>query len=168
MPHVPADHHLAPHRHDNWITCATSRGFTLIELMVVVALIAIASGAIAITLGDASDRQLQQEAERLAFLVESARADARAEGESAMWVPKPPGQAGPDFRFLGTAWSEPMPEYWLNPDVRAEVRGAPAVALGPEPYIGAQRIVLSLGRHQRTIATDGLGPFALMPDETPP
>ena len=151
-----------------WPQRAASRGFTLIELMLVVALIAIASGAVALTLGDASDRQLQQEAERLAVLLESARADARAEGDSAIWVPKPQGQAGPDFRFLGTAWSEPLPERWLNPDVVAQVRGAPAVALGPEPYIGAQRIVLTLGRHQRTIATDGLGPFAVVSDEALP
>jgi len=39
---------------------------------------------------------------------------------------------------------------------------------GPEPVIGAQRIVLRLGDQQLQLATDGLGPFAVVDAEAPP
>ena len=41
--------------------------------------------------------------------------------------------------------------------------GARAVVLGPEPLIGAQRIVLRLDDQRLTLATDGLGPFVVEP-----
>jgi general secretion pathway protein H len=43
------------------------------------------------------------------------------------------------------------------------------VRLGPEPLIGAQRIVLHLGDQRLVLGTDGLGPFAVAtdPDEPP-
>jgi len=46
--------------------------------------------------------------------------------------------------------------------VSAEVIGARNVPLGPEPLIGAQRIVLSLHDRRITLATDGLGPFTVV------
>ena len=42
--------------------------------------------------------------------------------------------------------------------------GARAVVLGPEPLIGAQRIVLRLRDQRLTLATDGLGPFVVAPE----
>jgi general secretion pathway protein H len=36
------------------------------------------------------------------------------------------------------------------------------VLLGPEPLIGAQRIVLSLEDRRLTLETDGLGPFEVV------
>ena len=52
--------------------------------------------------------------------------------------------------------------------MRADIGGASAVLLGPEPVIGAQRIVLRLGDQQLQLATDGLGPFAVVDAEAPP
>ena len=40
--------------------------------------------------------------------------------------------------------------------------GARAVVLGPEPLIGAQRIVLSIEDHRLVLATDGLGPLIVV------
>ena len=54
------------------------RGFTLIELMVVVALIGLATTLISLSLRDPASTRLEQEATRLAALLESARAEARA------------------------------------------------------------------------------------------
>jgi general secretion pathway protein H len=134
------------------------RGFTLIELLVVVALIAIASGLATLALRDPAASQLEQEGARLAALLESARAEARASGLAVRWVPRndtiPSG-----FRFVGLPASAEMPDHWLNDGVSAQVMGSPAVTLGPEPLIGAQRIVLSLADRRLTLATDGLGPF---------
>jgi general secretion pathway protein H len=42
------------------------------------------------------------------------------------------------------------------------------VVLGPEPLIGRQRIVLRLDAQRLTLATDGLGPFAVADSEATP
>src|SRR5438128_3651594 len=59
---------------------ARTRGFTLIELMVVMALIAVAVGMVALSLRDPAADQLDREAVRLAALLESARAESRTAG----------------------------------------------------------------------------------------
>src|SRR5215203_3845180 len=60
-------------------------GFTLIELMVVVAVIAIATAVASLALRDPAQSKLEHEATRLASLLESARAEARASGVAARW-----------------------------------------------------------------------------------
>jgi len=135
------------------------RGFTLIELLVVVALIAIASGLASLALRDPSATQLEHEGARLAALLESARAEARASGLAVRWEPRADAAGAQEFRFVGLPDSSQMPQQWLAAGVRADVVGARAIVLGPEPLIGAQRIVLSLEDRRLTLATDGLGPF---------
>jgi len=132
------------------------RGFTLVELLVVIALIAIASGLASLALRDPTANQLDQEGARLAALLESARAEARASGLAVRWEPQ---QLGAGFRFVGLPSTERLPDRWLNEGVTADIVGAPSVVLGPEPLIPAQRIVLSLGERRLTLSTDGLGPF---------
>ena len=141
------------------------RGFTLIELLIVISLVAIASAVASLALRDPSSTQLEREATRLAALLESARAEARASGLQVLWVPtrKPNGEAG--FRFVGLPTTSTPPENWLDSGVEAEVLGARAAVLGPEPVIGAQRIVLRLDDQRLVLTTDGLGPFALAAEE---
>ena len=136
-------------------------GFTLIELMIVVALIAIASAVATLALRDPAATRLEHEAARLAALLESARADARAAGLAARWEPRPVQVETEGFRFVGLPASADLPSRWLGPGVVAEVLGARAVVLGPEPFIGAQRIVLRLDDQQLLLTTDGLGPFVV-------
>lgn len=141
---------------------AGAAGFTLIELMVVVALIAIASAVISIGLRNPAETQLEREGARLAALLDSARTEARASGLPASWEPRS-GQVGvPGFRFVGLPPSADLPSGWLTAGVTAEIPDAVAVLLGPEPLIGAQRIVLRLADRRLTLATDGLGPFAVV------
>jgi len=143
------------------VNARSQSGFTLIELLVVVALVAIASAIASLALRDPSATRLEQEGARLAALLESARAEARASGLAVRWEPHGDAgaHAGQDFRFVGLPDATPLPEHWLNTGVTADVVGARAVVLGPEPLIGAQRIVLSLEDKHLTLATDGLGPF---------
>jgi general secretion pathway protein H len=143
---------------------ATARGFTIIELLLVVALIAVASSVTALALRDPSVTRLEREAARLAALLEGARAESRAAGVPVLWIPE---QDGGGFRFVGLPRSVQLPTRWLGEGMSAEVlntRGAaPAAVLGPEPLIGAQRIVLRLESQSLMLATDGLGPFAISP-----
>ena len=139
--------------------------------MIVVALIAVSAGIISLALRDPTGTRLDTEAQRLSALLESARAESRASGLPVIWLPSTIDDSS-QFRFarvLGTRL-EPldMPTRWLDAQVRAEVIGARAVQLGPEPLIGAQRIVLRLADQQVVLATDGLAPFAVAPDGTRP
>jgi general secretion pathway protein H len=141
----------------------TESGFTLIELLLVVALIAIASGLATLALRDPATDRLAQEAARLSALLESARAEARALGVAVTWRPLAKDGSSPeagDFRFDGLPTADPMPTHWLAPGVVAEVVGAQALVLGPEPMIAPQRVILRLEDQRTTLATDGLGPFA--------
>lgn len=138
-----------------------ARGFTLIELMVVVALIAIASAVASLALRDPAASKLEQEAARLTALLESARAEARASGLAASWEPLVDQPDGAGFRFLGLSPGETRQTHWLDADTSGQVLGARAVVLGPEPLIGEQRILLRLGDQRLTLATDGLGPFVV-------
>ena len=140
----------------------SSRGFTLVELLVVIALIAIASGLASLALRDPTANRLEQEAARLAALLESARAEARASGLAVRWEPRADVAATQDFRFVGLPPANDLPQHWLNEGVTAEIAGARAVVLGPEPLIPAQRIVLVLQDRRLTLATDGLGPFEVV------
>ncbi|RZL35657.1 MAG: type II secretion system protein GspH [Rubrivivax sp.] len=137
-------------------------GFTLIELLVVVALIAIASATISLSLRDPAELQLQREAQRLAALLETARAESRASGLTVRWIPKG-ARSGDDFRFDGLPATLQMPTRWLGDPVAVQIENAsganPGLLLGPEPVIPAQRLRLLLGNQSVVLGTDGLGAF---------
>ena len=141
-------------------------GFTLIELMVVIALIAVASAMTSLALRDPAATRLEHEGARLVALLEAARTEARASGLSASWQPKVDANGAGSFRFVGLPPSSEQPTKWLNEGVTADISGARAVLLGPEPLIGAQHIVLRLGEQRLSLSTDGLGPF-VVDSETP-
>lgn len=133
-----------------------ARGFTLLELLVVVAIIAIASAGVSFALRDASAVQLEREGQRLAALLESARAQSRSMGVPVRWVAAPGG-----FRFDGLP-PDALPTRWLSQTT--QVSGNAVLQLGPDPIIGPQQVVIeSSTRPERTlrIATDGLRPFAV-------
>jgi len=129
-------------------------GFTLIELLVVVAIIAIATAGVSFALRDTQATQLEREAQRLAALLESARAQSRASGVPVRWRVVEGG-----FRFDG-AQPGTLPEQWLSDTTR--VQGNAVLVLGPEPIIGPQQVVIAASNapgRQLRIATDGLRPF---------
>lgn len=135
-----------------------SGGFTLVELLVVLAIIAIATAGVSFALRDTQATQLEREAQRLSALLESARAQSRASGVPVRWTAAPGG-----FRFDGVA-AGTLPDQWLAPTT--QVQGNATLLLGPEPIIGPQQVVIassaSPGR-SLTIATDGLRPFRVSP-----
>ncbi|MEN9630683.1 MAG: putative ral secretion pathway protein GspH [Pseudomonadota bacterium] len=134
-------------------------GFTLIELMVVVALIAIAAGVASLALRDSRVTRLDREAARLSALLETARAEARVAGRLVQFR-LTPGNAGQHFVFTGLPASRTMPTRWLDDEVVAQIGDDRAsLVLGPEALIGRQRVVLSIDDQRVEIATDGLQPF---------
>ena len=64
---------------------AASQGFTLLEILVVLVIIGIVLSLAVVRMDPPADRQLQQEAERLALLFEAARDEAIARSEPVAW-----------------------------------------------------------------------------------
>ncbi|RYF75457.1 MAG: type II secretion system protein GspH [Comamonadaceae bacterium] len=145
-------------------------GFTLLELIVVIAIIAMATAGVAFAMRDGDQASIDREADRLAALLEAARAQSRASGTAVRWRPVADG-----FVFEGLAPGS-LPQGWLVPGMSAQAampdgRPLPALLLGPDPIIASQRVLLRFaGPPQRTVnlASDGLRPFAVQPaSETP-
>ena len=108
---------------------------------------------------DPAELQLQREAQRLAALLETARAESRASGLAVRWIPKAI-KTGDDFRFEGLPRTIQLPSRWLGDPVAVTIENAsatnPGLVLGPEPVIPAQRLQLQLGSQRVVLGTDGL------------
>ena len=132
------------------------RGFTLLELLLVVAIIAVASAGVSFALRDSAQTQLEREAQRLAALLESARSRSLASGIPVRWRSTESG-----FVFEGLP-DRAVPQGWLSADVTVDP--ATRLVLGPEPIIPAQSVQLasrSQSGRSLSIATDGVRPFGV-------
>ena len=133
------------------------KGFTLLELLVVIAIMALATAGVSLAMRDNNQTSLEREAQRLAVLFESARAQSRTSGVRVVWYTTERG-----FKFDGLVPGA-LPERWLAEGT--SVRGTASVQLGPEPLIGPQAVELVTGQSagqaglSLRVATDGLRPF---------
>ena len=124
------------------------------------ALIAIGTSLVSLALRDGAQSRLDEEGARLSALLESARAESRASGVSVSWAPADfAATDGAHFRFAGLPQGAELPTRWLGDGVSAEIVGARALLLGPEPVLPAQRLVLHLDDRRLVLVTDGLAPF---------
>ena len=133
-------------------------GFTLLELLLVVAIVAMASVGVGFALRDGAQASLEREAERLAALFEAARAQSRTNGVPVRWRVLEQG-----FRFEG-ALPGTLPAHWMGTDVLVPARTI--VLLGPDPIIAPQSLVLRSAAQPQLalrIATDGVRPFSVQP-----
>lgn len=141
------------------------RGFTLLELLVVVSIIALASAGVGFAIRDNAQTSLEREGERLVALLETGRAMSRTTGQPVRWHDTAGG-----FVFDGLN-ADRLPREWLSPattvvwPVQSPLR---SLSLGPEPIIDAQAITLVQTSRSVRIATDGLRPFAVIPQAPSP
>jgi general secretion pathway protein H len=136
------------------------QGFTLLELLVVVALIAVATAGVSLSLRDSAQSALLRDAERLAVLLETGRAQARANGLPVVWRTQD-NSSNPLQSFVFEGLPPPgLPQNWLTKSTRAATGSA--ITLGPEPLIEPQSVAVSsmLAPSQPLwVVTDGLRPF---------
>ena len=160
----------------------SQRGFTLLELLVVLAIVALISVAVGFAMRDATQTRLEREGLRLAALLEAGRMRSQVSGVAVRWRPLDQG-----FRFEGLVRTDvaedDLPQAWLDADTVAVLTAAVprtgnvnllpndgAVLLGPEPFVAAQSVVLSSRTQpdkQIRIGTDGVRPFAIQADPVP-
>ncbi len=161
------------------------QGLTLLELLVVLAIIGFAMVGVSLSLRDNSQTQIGREAQRLVAVLEAARAQSRTSGIALIWQSTPEGfvirPALSPSLSSGTASGNavsPNPfaartEAWLAAGTQAAVTTANAatlVVLGPEPILPPARITLSVATANSakpatslSIGTDGLQPFQIVP-----
>ena len=147
------------------------RGLTLLELLVVLAIIAFSVAGVQLSLRDSQETQLTREAQRLAAMLEAARAQSRTQGVPLTWEPSAQG-------FVIRAATQgntpplvqPRVEAWLSAGTQAS--SAQPVLLGPEPIMRPTRITLRIDTptnasgmtaQSLTVASDGLRPFQVLP-----
>lgn len=140
------------------------RGFTLLELLVVLSVVAVATAGVSMALPNPAATQLEREAQRLSALLEAARAQARTTGVAVRWRAEPGGFSLDKERRA-----------WLNPHTQVRVvlpaanaTPLPQLALGPEPLMPAQTLALSLEGRSVWVGTDGIRPFGLQTDPAGP
>ena len=142
------------------------RGLTLLELLVVLVIIAVASAGVVFAMRDTTQSLLEREAQRLIAQLEAARTQSRAQGVPLVWTTTASGFviASPvaDSGFVAQR------ENWLSPSV---VVDQTTIALGPEPIIPPATLTLSTASGERTgntpisvrIGTNGLEAFHRLP-----
>lgn len=135
---------------------ASQRGFTLLELLVVVSIIALGTAGVAFSMRDSAQTQTEREAQRLSALLESARAQSRTLGVAVVWRSTAKG-----FQFDGLPPGG-LPTTWL--DSNTTVAPGSSLELGPDPIVAAQAVTLSNARGSGVswrVASDGLRPFSV-------
>ena len=131
-------------------------GFTLIELMVVIALIGIATAGVSLALRDNAQTALERDAQRLASILEAKRAQARAQDAEVT------AHLSPEGLILTGLSQLPNKRPWLSS--RTRIEAANPVVLGPEPLITPRAILLKDAVEPSIriqVSTDGLLPWAL-------
>ncbi len=148
-----------------------SRGFTLLELLIVITIIAIGSAGVSFALRDSASTSLSREADRLSAVLEAARAQSRSSGVAMAWVALPEGFAVLPVEVLANSTSDGVVlnaaqiQPWLASGTVAQIqagqRAVNSLQLGPEPMLPAQSVELKLGDQNLRISSDGLRPFAV-------
>lgn len=143
------------------------RGFTLIELMVVLVIIGIASAAISLSIKPDPVLLLRKDAERVAQLLQVAQAEARADGRPIVWVSDAKGfrfsrrnNSGRGFEHFKDD-AQLRPRAWQSPKVEVRVEPKQRVVLNAEWINPPLQVTLSDGLNRLSVLRDGSGRISL-------
>jgi general secretion pathway protein H len=131
----------------------------LLELLVVIAVIALGTAGVSLAMRDSGQTSLEREALRLSALLDAARSQSRASGVAVTWEAVVDDKNQPAMRWRGLRSKEPLPTTWL--DAQTQVQIKQPLVLGPDPVIAPQRVRLTHGQESREVITDGVGAFAV-------
>ncbi len=145
------------------------RGFTLIELMVVLVIIGIASAAISLNIHHDPASHLREDAKRLALLLETAQTEARSDGRSIVWLADSQGfefvRVGAGDSAERTFINDPQlrPRQWQTPPVQVRVMPGKRLLIDAEWIGEALRITLSNGQTSVQIQRTAMGRIEVLP-----
>lgn len=160
--------------------CGQARqdGATLLEMMIVLAIIGIVTGVAGLSIfPQSSEHALRREAQRLAWLLPIAQAQARAGGQALAWRHDEHGyrfeQANTRDTLAPGAWAA-MPTPAIDPALRArqwETTRPPLVRIAPpnaatitgEWMPGPMRIELDNGWRTVSVVRDASGRYGVQP-----
>jgi general secretion pathway protein H len=147
------------------------RGFTLIELLVVLVIIGLTLGLVTMNAAPSQRQALQQEAKRIALLLQLARDEAIVRNRPVAF------EAGPEsYRFLvrnDRTWEELPQDDMLRErqfkqtpmrlllEPASNVPGNMRIIFGREPVDKPFALTLALGDVSATIHADGVGHFTV-------
>jgi len=143
-----------------------ARGFTLIEILVVMFIMGLLAATLAVTLTPGQNRSLVYEAERLAMVLEEGGQRARAVGSSFEWRPDASGYAVVQIGGEGESASTPLKFRLAGGISIARVRtdgdaALPSIVIPGRGVAGPATITLASAGQEIDVYSEGLNRYSL-------
>lgn len=137
-------------------------GFTLIELVLVIAILGVVAGTISLAIAPSEHRKVATELDRLASLFRLAQDEARISGQEVTWHADERG-----YRFLDASGAplvrtpdDPLRARVWGLDIRAVT--APQVVFGREPLLQPAHIALATSSRTVTAVINAFGELTII------
>jgi general secretion pathway protein H len=145
-----------------------SRGYTLIELLIALGIIALVAGMVTLSLPRGEERRVREEAARLGALFRIAQDQARIAGRVLVWQADLEGYA---FRLLDADPAVPWQDETLRPrswPFAVQRLEAQPILFTREPLLSPARVRIATASSEVLISLDALGKVAVQDCGTQP